>query len=141
MKITIAGEERPYVLNMGALQAISERGYSGEGDQGDFGAAFAKAESGDTEAMRLVVWAGLLSPFMDDYGVIDFDSAPPPSILNRMSLAELMNATVTASAAFIEQLPAGTIEAAEKAAQAQEKAREAAEKAGRPTTPRAKSKA
>jgi hypothetical protein len=140
--ISIAGEERPYVLNMGALQAISQRGYSGENGEGDFGQAFVDAEDGKDSAMRLVAWAGLLAPFMDTVtGAIDYNAAPPISVTNLMTLAELMAATATASTAFIESLPEGTLEAIQKAAEAQEAAAKAAEEAGRPTPPRKSKKA
>ena len=130
--VIIDGEEHPYSLNMAALDAISEHGYSGEDGQGDFGQAFADAENGNVTAQRLVAWAGLLPAYQDAEGCIDYEKAPPLSITNRMTFGEVIMASAVGSSAFIASLPAGAIEAAVKAAEE----REEAEKAGRPTEAR-----
>lgn len=130
--ITIAGEVRPYALNMGALQVIADHGYSGEDGESDFESAFDAATGSDTKAARLVAWAGLLAPFMDDDGTIDFHAAPSLTITNRMSLGELMEAAATATVVYLDMLPRGTVEALAKA-QAEAAKKEAAKKAGRPT--------
>jgi len=130
--ITIAGEERPFALNMGALQVIADNGYSGEDGEPDFEHAFDAATGNDQKAARLVTWAGLLAPFMDDEGVIDFKAAPKLTVTNRMTLGELMEAAATATIAYLGMLPRGTIEAL-AAAQKEAEKKAASEKAGRPT--------
>lgn len=145
--VTIGGKEYPYALNMGVLDdVIGEHGYSGEDvldaagkvlrTEGDFMNAFADAETGNTKAMRLVVWAGIVSAFMDDDGVIDYGAAPPLTITNRAGFGELMEATAVASQAFIEALPRATLETIQAAAKEAEK-KAKAEAAGRPTKARA----
>ena len=139
--VTIGGKEHPYALNMGVLDVIAEHGYSGEDGEEDYPAAFVDAENGDLKAARLIIWAGMLAAHMSDKGIIDMKAAPPLTILNLATAAEMMAGRETASDAYVTTVmrltPEMIAEMRAKAAR-EEKRKAAADKAGRPTKARAK---
>jgi hypothetical protein len=108
-KVSIDGEEFPYAVNMAALDAIEQHYPS-------YMEAYRVANEGDEKAVRIIVWAGLLKPFMDADGEIDFDAAPKPSVIGKMTPGELMEAWETANEAYLASLPQHIIDAAARAA-------------------------
>lgn len=101
-KVTIDGTEHVFLYNMAALEAIQAQGYN------TFMDAFQLASGEDVKAMKVVIWAGLLHPFLDrDTGEIDTDKAPKLGLLSAMTLDEMGKGLVTAMRHYVEVMPDG----------------------------------
>lgn len=101
-QVTINGTAFDFVYNMAALEAIQQQGYK------TFMDAFKSASDEDPKAMKIVVWAGLLWPYVDaDTGEVDYDKAPKMGLLSTMTLDEMGVALVTAMKSYVRIMPDG----------------------------------